>query len=88
MTSPISGETIPGRIIPSWDKVCAISKEIADILRKMNKRYIALDISVLENGTPELVEVNWFGDSELRQLTGFRPHGKYWETMKMLEQSK
>lgn len=82
--SPVTQKTIIGRVIPSWEKAKAMCIEIAKELFKEEKRYIAFDIAILQNGQPELIEVNWFGDPVLRQLNGCRPHGKYWEMQKFM----
>ena len=83
-TSPITGETIIGRRIPSWSKAKAVCIEIAKRLFEDDKRYLAFDIAILENGVPELIEINWFGDPVIRQIIGCKPHGKYREIKKFL----
>lgn len=83
-TSPITGEIIMGRRIPSWGKAKAVCIEIAKKLFEDDKRYVAFDIAILENGAPELIEINWFGDPVIRQIIGYRPHGKYQEMKKYL----
>lgn len=83
-TSPITGEIIVGREIPSWNEAKAVCTEIAKELFEDDKRYLAFDIAILEDGTPELIEINWFGDPVIRQIIGWRPHGKYREIKKYL----
>ena len=83
-TSPITGEIIIGRRIPSWDDAKAVCTKIANELFEDDKRYLAFDIAILEDGAPELIEINWFGDPVIRQIIGWRPHGKYREIKKFL----
>ncbi len=82
--SPVTQKCIPGRVIPSWEEAKAMCVEIAKELYKEEKRYVAFDIAILQNGQPELIEVNWLGDPVIRQQNGCRPHGKYWEMKKFL----
>lgn len=77
IVSPVTGEIIVGRKVPSWNETKTICIEIAKKLFEDHKRFAAFDIAVLENGNPELIEINWFGDPTIRQIIGCRPHGKY-----------
>lgn len=77
--SPVTKKIIVGRDIPSWKEAKAMCVEIAKKLYKEEKRFIAFDVAIWEDGKPELIEINWFGDPVIRQLNGCRPHGKYRE---------
>lgn len=82
--SPVTGEIIVGKRIPSWEEVKRVCVEIARTLYDDCKRFAAFDIAIWENGDPELIEINWFGDPTIRQIIGCRPHGKYREIKKFL----
>lgn len=81
---PLTNCKIPGVQIPSWEKVCEMAISVAKELIADGRKYVASDIAIMENGEPELIEVNWFGDSRLRQRCAGYPVGKWKEMKKYL----
>lgn len=79
--TPMTHKQLLGQEIPSWEAVCKLGVDVGKELFSDGKKYIASDIAILSDGTPELIEVNFFGDSRIRQLEYGVPVEK-WKEMK------
>lgn len=74
--TPMTNEYILGKQIPSWDEIISYVKSISKIASSYGKRFLAFDIAILEDGSPELIELNYFGDPRFWQLATGIPVGK------------